>query len=115
MKQMLKVIVPVVLVGLMVSGCGAGVSEDKPIAEVKSEAKAMSVEQLKTTVAKYQKVIQSKNAEITQLTTKLKSIPIAKMMGEEAGKIKTDIQNITTSVKALSERLNVYSQALRSK
>jgi len=115
MKQMLKAIVPVVLVGLMISGCGAGLSENKPIAEVKSEAKAMSVEQLKATVAKYQEVIQSKNSEIKQLAAKLKTIPIAKMMGEEAGKIKTEIQNITTSVKALSERLNVYSQALRSK
>ncbi len=115
MKQVLKFFAPLIVIGLMVSGCGAGVSEDKPIAEVKKEAQTMSVEQLKTTIAKYKEVIQSKKTEIDQLTAKLRKIPVAQMMGKEAGKIKTEIQNITTSVKALTGILNTYSQALRSK
>ena len=115
MKQVLKMFVPIVLVGLMIAGCGNKVRADKPISEVKSEVKAMSVEQLKTTIAKYKEVIQSKKTEIDQLAAKLKKIPVAQMMGEEAGKIKTEIQNITTSVRALTGILNVYSQALRSK
>ncbi|MFH1868603.1 MAG: hypothetical protein ABH843_06500 [Candidatus Omnitrophota bacterium] len=116
MKQVFKVLVPVALVSLMITGCGgSGVSEDKPISEVKSEAQTMSVEQLKGIVAKYQKVVESKKGEIDILKKKIQEIPVTEMLGEEAGKIKSEVTSITSSIKALTERLSVYSQALRSK
>ena len=115
MKQVFKALVPVVLVSLLIVGCGGGIGEDKPTAEIKSEAQTMSLEQLKNIVAKYQKVIESKQAEINALKEKIKKIPVAQMLGDEAKKIKTDVENIANSVCALTERLNIYSRELRSK
>ena len=112
---MKKIFFPVILMGLMLSGCGGGASEDKPVTEVKSEAQTLSIEQLKSIIAKYEAAIESKKTLIAQLTAQLKDIPMAQMMGEEAGKIKADIASATASIKALSERLNVYLQALKSK
>ena len=115
MRNVAKVILPIVLMSFVLTGCGGGVSEDKPIAEVKTEAQAMSVDQLKATVNKYQAAIDSKKAEISKITEKLKKIPVAEMLGDEAKKLKGDIQDVNNSVRALSARLSIYSQELRSK
>lgn len=115
MKQILKVFIPAILVGLLITGCSGAISEDKPISEVKSEAQVMSLEQLKSIVAKYQKVIESKQTEINALKEQLKKIPVAQMLGDEASKIKTEVTNIANSVRALTERLNIYSQSIRNK
>ena len=115
MKKVVYIFACLALLSVAVAGCGSGASEDKPIAEVKEEAKGLDVAQLQAMVAKYEKVIASKKAEIEKLTAKLKEIPIAQMMGKEAGKLKADIQNIASSVKALNERLAVYVRELRAK
>lgn len=115
MKKAIKVCVPVILTCMLIAGCGGGVSEDKPIAEVKTEAQGMTLEQLKAVVSKYQKAIESKKTEIEALTAQIKKIPVAQMLGEEAKKLKGDIDSITSSVRALTERLNIYAQELRRK
>lgn len=115
MRNIIKAFLPVLLVSFILTGCGGGVSEDKPIAEVKTEAQGMSAEQLKATVSKYQAAIDSKKAEINKLTAQVQQIPIAQMMGDEAKKLKGEIQNIGNSVKALTERLNIYAQEIKSK
>ena len=115
MKKIARVLLPIALISFILSGCGGGVSEDKPISEVKTEAQAMSVDQLKAIVAKYQAAIESKKAEIEKIKQEIQKIPIADMLGEEAKKLKGDIQNITNSIRALTERLNAYSRELRNK
>ncbi|NQU94886.1 MAG: hypothetical protein HQ549_01470 [Candidatus Omnitrophica bacterium] len=115
MRKIVKIILPIVLMSFILTGCGGGVSENKPISEVKAEAKTMSLDQLKATVAKYKAAIESKKAEIDKLTAAIRKIPVTQMLGDEAKKLKGDIQNVSISVKALTERLNVYAQALRSK
>jgi len=115
MKRIARVLLPVVLISFILNGCGGGVSEDKPISEVKTEAQAMSVDQLKATVAKYRAAIESKKAEIVKIKEQLKKIPIADMLGEEAKKLKGDVQNITKSIRALTDRLNTYARELRNK
>jgi len=115
MRNVAKILLPVVFLSLALTGCGGGANETKPIAEVRTEAQGMSLDQLKATVSKYQAAIQSKRTEFTQLTEALKKIPIAEMLGDEAKSLKTDIQNVTTSIRALTDRLNIYAQELRSK
>ena len=115
MKQMFRVVVPVVLAGLIITGCGGGASENKPISEVKTEAQKMSVSQLKSIIIKYKKAIESKKNEMIPLKEKLQAIPLTQMFGEEAKKIKSDIDVIKTAIRALTERLNIYSQGLKSK
>ena len=115
MRNVVKAFAPVVLLSFILAGCGGGVSENKPISEVKTEAEGMSVEKLKGMVSKYQAAIDSKKAEITKITAELKKIPLTQMLGDEAKKLKGDIESVTKSVRALTERLNVYAQELRSK
>ena len=115
MKRIARVLLPVVLISFILTGCGGGVNENKPISEVKTEAQAMSVDQLKATVAKFRAAIESKKAEIEKIKQTIQKIPIADMLGEEAKKLKADVQNIAKSIRALTDRLNVYSQELRRK
>lgn len=115
MKGIARILLPVVLISFILSGCGGGASENKPISEVRTEAQAMSVDQLKATVSKYQAAIESKKVEISKLTAAIKKIPMAQMLGDEATKLKGDMQSVSASIRALTDRLNIYAQQLRSK
>ncbi|OGW75699.1 MAG: hypothetical protein A2Z72_03235 [Omnitrophica bacterium RBG_13_46_9] len=115
MRNIAKILLPVALVSFILVGCGSSVSENKPISEVNKEAQSMSVDKLKATVNKYQAAIQSKKADIDNLTAQIQKIPIKDMLGDEAKKLKADIQNLNNSIRALMERLGIYAQQLRSK
>ena len=115
MKKVCSVILCLVVTALMVSGCGSSVSETKPVAEVKEEAKAMDTSQLQSMVAKYQKAIEAKKPQITKLQNKLKQIPISQLMGEDAKAIKADISQITASIRSLNERMRIYAAELNGK
>ncbi len=115
MQKVSKMFAVVIVASLMLAGCSGGVSEGKPISEVKEEAQKMAVDQLKSVVAKYQKAVESKKTEINALKEKLKEIPVVEMLGDEAKKIKTEITSVTKSINALTQRLKVYSQAITSK
>jgi len=74
------------------AGCGGGSKyslEDKPIPDVKIEAKQMISFQLKKIIAEYNKAIESKE-------------------GEKVGANKEDKAKITKSINALKKRLNIY-------
>ena len=58
MKKILKIAAPVVLVSMVLAGCGGGASETKPIAEVKTEAQAMDANQLQAMVDRYKKAME---------------------------------------------------------
>lgn len=96
-------------------GCGKKADENKPIIEVKAEAEKMSVEKLKSTAMAYKEAITAKKEEVTKLTAKLKEIPIAKMVGDEAKGLKADIDEISKSVSALKLRFDVYYDKLKEK
>lgn len=115
MHKVFKMFTVVALASLMLAGCSGGVSENKPISEVKEEAQEMAIDQLKSVVAKYQKALESKKTEIKALKEKLKKIPVVEILGEEAKKIKTDTGDIVTSMKALKARLNIYLRELNRK
>ena len=115
MGKIVRMFMFIALACVIAAGCSSGASENKPISEVKAEAQTMSVEQLKAIIAKYQKAIESKQAEIDAIKQELQKIPLTQMLGEEAKKLKSDIEKIAGSVKALTERLNVYTQQLKSK
>ena len=115
MKKIVMMLLPVMLAGVLLAGCGGGVSEDKPIADVMSEAKAMTAPQIEGMVANYKKAIESKKAELVKLQEKIKTIPVTELMGDEAKKLKSDLSAVGTSVRALTDRLNVYVRELRAK
>ncbi|MFH1665122.1 MAG: hypothetical protein ABIA77_03135 [Candidatus Omnitrophota bacterium] len=115
MKKVSLLAICLVVTALMVSGCGPGISEDKPVAEVKQEAQTMDANQLKSMAAKYQQAIDAKKPGIDALQAKLKEIPLTQMMGAEAGAIRKEIENVTTSIKALTDRMKVYLDELNKK
>jgi len=100
------------------TGAGAGaasVDTQKPISEVQAQADTMSVDSLRATALKYKEAILARQAEIQKLAEKMKEIPIADALGQEAKQLKTDLQNLETSVKALKDRFQVYYDTLKKK
>jgi len=100
---------------LILAGCGSKADENKPISEVKAEAEKMDVGQLRNIAMTYKEAIVAKKTDVDKVAAKLKEIPIAKMVGEEAKQLKTDIDNLNKSVSALKERFEVYYQKLKEK
>jgi len=97
------------------AGTAAAVDAEKPVAEIQTEAQTMTVENLKATALKYKEAILAKQADIEKLTAKVKEIPVAEALGGEAKKLKTDLANIETSLKALKDRFQVYYDTLKTK
>lgn len=87
----------------------------KPISEVQAQAEGMSVESLKATVFKYRDAIVAKQADLDNLTAKIKDIPVTQALSQEATTLKTDLQNLQTSVSALKQRFQVYYSTLKKK
>lgn len=93
----------------------AGVELDKSVSEIQAQAQAMSVDNLKATALKYKEAILAKQAELEKLAAKVKEIPLAQALGDEAKTLKTDLAAVETSLKALKERFQVYYSALKEK
>jgi hypothetical protein len=93
----------------------AAVDIQKPIAELEAAAQNMSVDDLKATALKYKDAILSKQPEVEKLLAKIKEIPITEALGQEAKTLKTDLQNLESTVGALKERYQVYYAKLKEK
>ena len=104
-----------VSLSLTLCGCGKKADENKPISEVKAEAKKMSVEKLKSMAVTYKEAITAKKEDVEKLASKLKDIPLTKMMGDEAKGLKADIDGLNKSISALKERFEVYYNKLKEK
>ncbi len=112
---MKKIVLMLALSMLFLFGCGKKADENKPISEVQSEAEKMSVDDLKAMAMKYKDAIEAKKADIDKVTAKLKEIPVTEMLGENAKKLKADIDNLTKSLSALKERFQIYYDQLKAK
>ena len=104
-----------VLSSLALYGCGKKADENKPVGEVKAEAEKMSVEKLRSMAMTYKDAITAKKGEVEKLASKLKDIPLTKMLGDEAKGLKADIDGLNKSVSALKERFEVYYDKLKEK
>jgi len=113
-----KNIVICLLVGcvLGLAGCGKKAADEaKPISEVKAEAEGMNVDKLRSTAMAYKDALMAKKDEVGKVMTKLKDVPVAKMMGDEAKDLKTEIDALGKSVSALKTRFQVYYDKLKEK
>ena len=115
----LTLVVMVVCMTIGLVGCektGEGKYEvdlNKPVAEIKAAVEKMDVEQIKEVAAKYTEALQDKKVDVDALVAKLKEIPMTEMLGEKAKSIKTEMDELTKSLKALQERLDVYVTKLK--
>ena len=96
-------------------GCGKKADESKPLNEVKAEAEKMSVEKLRSMALTYKDAIMAKKGEVEKVASKLKDIPIAKMLGDKAKELKTEIEALNKSASALKGRFQVYYGKLKEK
>ncbi len=110
-----RIFVPVVCALLTLVGCGGSHSADetKPLPEVKAEAAKMDVSALRDMAMSYKEAIVSKKGAIEAVQAKLKDIPLQEMLGEEAKNLKSEVDAISKSVKALTERFKVYFDKLK--
>jgi uncharacterized coiled-coil DUF342 family protein len=107
-----------VLCSLVVLGCGQGgqeADETKPMSEVKAEAEKMDNNELRTAAMSYKEAITAQKGELEKIVAKLKEVPVAEMMGEEAKALKAEIGDLNKSVMALRERFDVYYEKLKAK
>jgi len=93
----------------------AAVDLERAVSEIQTEAQTMTVESLKATALKYKDAILAKQADVEKLAAKIKEIPLTEALGEEAKKLKADLGNLETGLKALKDRFQVYYDALKQK
>jgi hypothetical protein len=99
------------------TGAGAPVTADaeKPIAEVQAQAQTMSVADLRSTAVQYQQAISAQQVDLQKVLAQVKEIPITGVLGEKAKALKTEAQKIESTVKALTDRFQVYYSKLKEK
>jgi uncharacterized lipoprotein YehR (DUF1307 family) len=114
-RRLTVVLLTGLLLAVSISGCGKKADESKPMSEVKAEAEKMDTAKLRTMAQQYKSALVAKKAEVDKLTAKIKDIPIAQALGEEAKKLKSDVDNLQKSVSALQERFTVYYEKLKEK
>jgi hypothetical protein len=100
---------------LAAHGCGKKADEARPISEVKAEADKMSVPDLQAWAKTYRDAIVAKKAEVEKVAARVKEIPLAEMLGEEAKNLKAELEDLQNSVAALTERFQVYYDKLKEK
>ena len=97
------------------AGCSEKVDEGKPLSEIKAEAEKLDAGELRAMAMKYKDAIVAKQKEVAELKDKIKEIPITEIAGEEAKKLKDSAAEVAKSVKALTERFDVYYKSLKDK
>lgn len=100
---------------LVLFGCGKKADENKPISEVEAEAEKMSVAGLRSMALKYKEALMAKEGDVEKIMAELKEVPLTKRLGEEAGGLKADIDNVNKSISALTERLKIYYNKIKEK
>lgn len=100
---------------LIVCGCGKNADTTTPVAEVKAAAEKMDVAKLRDMAMTYKEAITAKAEQIKAEGLKLKDIPLTEMMGGKAKELNATIDELTKTVEALKERLNIYLDELKKK
>ena len=118
MKKAWLVSLTLLVAVALVSGCSSGPSEDKPLSEVRAEAKKLDVSQLQAKVDQYRKAIEAKEPEIEKLKKEIGSGIGQVLSGkkpENVEELKEKLSKLEASVKALTERMKIYADELKAK
>ncbi|MDD3117465.1 MAG: hypothetical protein PHO45_08905 [Victivallaceae bacterium] len=96
-------------------GCGKGADENKTPAQIQSEVAKMDANEINAVVAKYQKAIEAKTAELKTETEKLATIPLTEQFGDEAKKVKENMSGLSESINKLTANMQAYADGLKQK
>lgn len=107
----------ILLFALFITGCRREpaeleVDKDKPLEDVKQQAKQMDNRQLREMTMKYKNAILEKEPEINNLMKKLQNQPLAGSDTEEIKAVQKEITELTESISALKARYQIYYDAL---
>jgi hypothetical protein len=84
-----------------------------PLDQVKAEAAKMNVDQLKAKTTDYGNAITAEKTKLAEDAAKLKEIPATQLLSADAKSLQTNIANITKTINALNERLQLYNNKLK--
>jgi predicted nucleic acid-binding Zn-ribbon protein len=70
---------------------------------------------LKEMASQYKRALWSKREDLQKVLAQVKEIPLTEALGEKAKALKTDVQNLESSVKAVTERFQVCYNQLKQK
>ena len=119
MKKLVLFSVLALTGAVLLTGCekkgGVDVDTDKTAAQVQSEVASMKPEEIQAAIAKYQKKIEEKGAELKKETEKLSAIPLKDQMGDKAKDAREEVAKLTKELNNLKESLNVYLKAQSEK
>lgn len=93
----------------------AEVDLSKAVETIRQEAAGMDLEQLKETALKYKEALAEKQAAIKAVSEKLAAIPITERLSPEAQTLAGEMKTLMEPVKALTERLAVYVEAIKAR
>jgi len=100
----------------MLTGCGGNkIDENKPIDQVAADAAKMGQAELQKMVDTYQAVIADKSKEVEALMAKVKEIPMADLLGDDAKALKNDLSEVKASISKLKDQMDVYVKELAAK
>ena len=100
---------------LCFSGCGNGVDENKTPEQIKQEAANLDAAAIEAKIEAYKKTIEEKSAQLKAEVDKLAEIPVTEQLGEEAKKIRGNIDGIKDSLEKLGKNLDAYVDSLKAK
>ena len=99
----------------IIFGCGKKADEKKPLNEVKAEAAEMDVDDLREMALEYKETIQANLEEVGKIKNKIKEIPLKEMFGDQAKKLRQELEPIIKSINELKQRFWVYYSELKKK
>jgi len=99
------------------AGTAVNVTADveKPVPEVQTEARTMSVADLRATAVQYAQAISVKKEDLQKVLAQVKELPLAEALSEKAKTLKAEVQKIQGSIKDLTDRFQVYYNKLKEK
>ncbi len=115
MKKFFGILFGAVLTAAVLTGCGDGVDENKPVAQIQAEAAKMDTAAIEKQVASLKKAIEAKAKEADKIKAQLAEIPLTEKLGEKAQQLGKKGGDLATSLNKLQNQLSAYTDALAAK
>lgn len=93
----------------------AEVDLNKTVEAIRQEAATMDLVQLKEIALKYKQMLAEKQAAYKPLVEKIANLPLSERLGPESQSMAAEAKTLGDTVKALTERLAVYVEAIKAR